>query len=220
LPKFLSRLASVLLLLASLVGNGVSAEDALTPHFAVYKVKIGVLRGQMKSQLRYDHGAYASESVVRPTGIARIVSRGLIVENSNFTVADGRVRAATYTGLDTLSKNGQDVSLVFNWAGGEVDGVADELQFDRPLVSGTVDRASLQYALMADLSSDRLRSEYVLQDVGETKVLSVTSAGSKDVKVPFGEFSVVGFLPVIIEQYRDGKLTGQVLLSEYSTPAG
>ncbi len=169
------------------------------------------------------------------------MSRGSIVENSNFTVADGRVRPDTYTGLDTLSKNGQDVSLVFNWAGGEVDGVADELQFDRPLVSGTVDRASLQYALMADLSSDRLRSEYVLQDVGETKVLSVTSAGSKLVKVPFGEFSVVGithsaanssrettlwcapalgFLPVIIEQYRDGKQTGQVLLFEYSTPAG
>jgi len=240
LPKFLSRLASVSLLLASLVGNVVCADDALQPHSAVYKVKIGVLRGQMKSQLELNHGVYVSNSVVQPTGIARIVSRGSIVENSTFTVADGRVRPATYTGFDTLSKNGQDVSLVFNWASNEMDGKADDLQFERQLVSGTIDRASLQYALMADLSSDRLRAEYVLQDIGETKVLSVTSAGSKVVEVPYGEFNVVGithraasssrettlwcapalgFLPVIIEQYRDGKLRGQVLLSTYSVSA-
>ena len=240
MPKQLYRLATVLLLLVSLIGDVVFAGDALTPHFAEYKVKIGVLRGQMKSQLELKNGVYESQSVVQPTGIARIISRGSIVEMATFAVVDGRVRSTTYTGHDTLSRKGQDVSLVFNWANSELDGAADQLQFDRALVSGTVDRASLQYALMADLASDRLRSEYILQDVGESKVLSISSAGSKVVRVPFGEFNVIGithraanssrettlwcapalgFLPVIIEQYRDGKLSGQILLSAYSGSA-
>ena len=90
---------------------------------------------------------------------------------------------------------------------------------------------------MVDLLYERSQMQYVLQEVGVVKVLTGTRSDTKTVQVPYGALEVVGithksgsssrsttlwcapslgYLPVIIEQYRDGKLKGRVVLSDYS----
>lgn len=212
------------------------ADQSLTPHIAEYKVQISVLRGRMSSRLDWQDGAYVVTTNIRPTGLARLVARGSIQERSRFDLANGRVRPTNHSGTDTLTSNGQDVELLFDWSASKVVGRAGGERVDRTLRRGAVDRTSLQYAIMFDLLNDRIRSKYYLQEASGEKTLTVTTGNTKTVKVPFGEFEVVGithasesssrsttlwcaqslgYLPVVIEQYRDGKLKGRVVLSDY-----
>ena len=99
------------------------------------------------------------------------------------------------------------------------------------------DRVSLQYGLMYDLLNGGERAEYFLQDAEELKPLSISNIGTKAVKVPFGRFNAVGiqhqrqgssrvttlwcveelgYLPVIIEQHRKGKLRLRAVLTKYN----
>lgn len=228
----------IVLIIVLLLNSAVLADRAPTPHFAEYKVKISILRGHMSTRLEWDEGKYIVSSNVRPTGIARLVARGSIQEQSLFTIVAGRVRPIMQRSADTLSTHGQNAEMYFDWSANEVVGTADGETFTTALSAGAVDRTSLQYALMVDLLNERLQSEYVLQELDGVKVLTVTRRETKTVKVPYGKLEVVGithisgsssrsttlwcapslgFLPVIIEQYRDGKLKGRVVLAEYST---
>ncbi len=128
----------------------------------------------------------------------------------------------------------------FDWDAQSVDGAVDGEPFTAKTMPGALDRISVQYALMYDLLNDKLRATYLLQESGEIRTLTVTNIGTKQVKVPFGEFEAVGiqhrtgkssrtttlwcveelgYLPVIIEQYRKGKIKGRVVLDQYVAAA-
>jgi hypothetical protein len=89
---------------------------------------------------------------------------------------------------------------------------------------------------MNDLMNGVHRDNYLLQDAEELKPLSITNLGTKPVQVPFGDFEAVGiqhqrpessrvttlwcveelgYLPVIIEQRRNGKLQLRAVLTDY-----
>lgn len=231
------RLLSIGLIVLAPAVCGAETDAYLVPHAAEYDVRIGLLRGTMSSQLDFIDGSYQSISIVNATGIARLIARGSIIEESTFKIVDGQLRPYRYTGSDHISSAGQDVSMSFDWTNSVIELRIDDQDIELELVPGAIDRASLQYALMNDLASGRVRDRYTIQDADETKVLNVRAAGKKTVKTPFAELTVVGvshqaagssrlttlwcapalgYLPVVIEQYRDGKLKGQVLLSAYS----
>lgn len=153
------------------------------------------------------------------------------------TVSDEGLRPQQFRSIDTLTKGGQSVDLMFDWAAHTVGGLIDGADFQTSLDSGVHDRVSLQYGLMLDLLSGIDRGDYALQDAERLKLLSVTNIGSKSVKVPFGTFEAIGiqqqaknstrvttlwcveelgFLPVIIEQHRKGKRQMQAVLTSYT----
>ncbi len=234
------RRVAVLLALLLMAGaaNSSAADKTLTPHRATYKVKISVLSGEMQSRLDLAGDEYAVSSTIKPRGLARLITRGSIQENSTFRIEDEHVRPTSYSSSDSLSKGGGDVRMSFDWEGlevfREVDGVASRAKLD----SVVVDRATLQYALMFDLLNRHIQREYVLIESDEVKKLAVTIKSEKTVKVPYGEYDVIGvshraeastrettlwcapslgYLPVIIEQYRDGKIQGTIVLTEYES---
>ena len=57
----------ILFVLACLAAPA-SAELTLTPHSAVYKLKISVLGGELKTSLKATPTGYEATHVVRPTG--------------------------------------------------------------------------------------------------------------------------------------------------------
>jgi hypothetical protein len=90
---------------------------------------------------------------------------------------------------------------------------------------------------MFDLLNGGARDSYFLQDAEELKPLSITNVGTRAVKVPYGRFDAIGiqhhregssrvttlwcveelgYLPVVIEQHRKGKLRLRAELSKYS----
>lgn len=234
------RRVAVVLALSLMAGTATSnaADKTLTPHRATYKVKISVLSGEMQSRLDLADDEYASSSTIKPRGLARLITRGSIQENSTFRIEDDRVRPTTYSSSDSLSKGGEDVSMSFDWEMLDVLRKVDEVESRTKLDSVVVDRATLQYALMFDLLNGNIQREYVLIESDEVKKLAVTIKSEKTVKVPFGEYEVIGishraetstrettlwcapslgYLPVIIEQYRDGKIQGTIVLTEYES---
>ena len=108
--------------------------------------------------------------------------------------------------------------------------------FDLDLQGPVHDRVSIQYQLMLDLLNKSASDEYVLIDHKGIKPLQISNIGNKKIKVPFGEFEAVGiqhrkqdsdrittlwcaeelgYLPVLIEQHRDGKLAVRAVLNKY-----
>ncbi len=95
---------------------------------------------------------------------------------------------------------------------------------------------SLQYGLMYDMLNGGEKDKYLLQDADELKALSISNVGTKMLKVPYGKFEAIGirhqregssrmttlwvveelgYLPVVIEQHRKGKLRLRAVLEKY-----
>jgi hypothetical protein len=106
-----------------------------------------------------------------------------------------------------------------------------------PLPGPVQDRVSIQFELMHELMNGEPADNYLMMNEEELRPIFVSNIGTKSVKVPFGKFDAVGiqhrnedssrvstlwcveelgYLPVIIEQHRDGKLRVRAVLSEYS----
>lgn len=236
--KSVRALLHAVLLSAIALLPAASAETHLTPHIAEYKVKVKVLSGKLRSEVRLTDEGYAAHSVLSAAGFASIFVRGDVSEQSLFsTTADG-VRPIRYSSQDRISKKDKFMEFEFDWDDMQVTGTINDEAVNLALEDQVHDRVSIQYELMLDLLNDRQRSEYVLLDDFETELLSVTNVGSRSVKVPFGEFEAVGiqhrkkkskserittlwcvreldYLPVIIEQHRKGKLAMRAVLTRY-----
>lgn len=220
---------------------GVSAETGetaamLTPHTARYDVSISVLGGTLTTDVTEAGAGFMATSVIVPTGMSRIVARGVIQESSFFLADDEGVLPAQYRSIDTLSSDDKIINLDFDWREQVVTGSINDEDFRSHLDGRVQDRVSLQYELMLDLLQGKARAEYSLLDGDELKLLQVRNIGTKEVKVPYGRFTATGiqhnkkdssrvttlwcaeeldYLPVIIEQHRDGKLRIRAVLTRY-----
>lgn len=214
-----------------------SATPLLTPHTAEYKVKISVLGGKLQTQFMKTDDGYEARSEIHATGLSRMLANGTIEEYSRFAVIGDTLRPTVYRSNDSISKDGQVVDFDFDWDASRVHGTIDGADYETELDGLVHDRVSLQYGLMYDLLNGVERAEYFLQDADELKTLSITNVGEQEVKVPFGRFTAIGiqhqaanssrvttlwcveelgYLPVVIEQHRKGKLRLRAVLEEYT----
>ncbi len=225
------------LLLLALYAAPLQAESTLTPHAATYKVKISVLGGQLNTELRATPNGYAAVHEIKPTGISRLFLRGTIRETSRFdTTADG-VRPREYESVDQLSRQKTNASISFDWESGEARGTVNGEEVVSVMDALAHDRVSIQYELMHDLLNGEPSPNYTMFEIDRLRPVNVSVVGKKTVTVPAGNFEVVGiqhqaegskristlwcaeelgFLPVIIEQHRKGKLRVRATLVEYT----
>jgi hypothetical protein len=224
-------------LIPVLLGSVALAETSLTPHAAEYKIKISVLGGKLHTRLQALENGYRAESSIEPTGMSSIIARGTIRENSVFLPSPDGLRPQHFRSDDTLTRGGETVDFEFDWAASEITGMLNGADFNAGIDGVVHDRVSLQYGLMHDLVNGIHRSEYSLQDAEKFKPLTITNIGKKLVNVPYGKFEAVGiqhqsegssrittlwcveelgFLPVIIEQHRKGKLQVRAVLTDYT----
>jgi hypothetical protein len=213
------------------------AESSLTPHSAEYKVKISILGGNLTTKLSATDSGYVAAHMIKATGMSRMIAGGSITESSQFDISNDGIRPTKYVSLDTLSRDKTKAEVWFDWDAGEARGTVNGENVMSELDDLAFDRVSIQYELMHDLLNGGLDTQYTLFDVDELKTINVSSAGRKRVKVPAGEFDAVGvrhqsenssrvttlwcveelgFLPVIIEQHRKGKLRVRATLRKYT----
>jgi hypothetical protein len=208
----------------------------LTPHKARYDVRISVLSGTLSSEVTAAEPGFMANTVIKPTGMSRMIARGVIQESSYFLLSPDGVQPAQYRSIDTLSSEDETVTLDFDWREHTVQGVVNDRSFHSELDGRVHDRVSIQYELMLDLLNGAAEEQYWMLDGDELKLLNVTSVGTRTVEVPFGTFDVtgiqhsrenssrvttlwcaekLGYLPVIIEQHRKGKLGVRAVLTSY-----
>ena len=224
------------------VGLGLAATSAtagphLTPHTAEYRIEISIVNGRLHTQFEKTENGYFADSVIEATGMSRILTRGSIREKSWFSERDGSILPNQYRSADTISSDKDVVDLDFDWYAREVTGLINGEDFRAPLDEEVHDRVSLQYGLMFELLNGGEREKYLLQDADELKPLTISNIGTKAVKVPFGRFNAIGiqhqregssrvttlwcveelgYLPVVIEQHRKGKLRLRAELTKYN----
>ncbi len=225
------------LLVAMLTTATAAAEERLTPHSAEYKVKISILSGKLNTRLQETDSGYEATHRIVPTGLARMLKRGSIEETSGFESTSDGVLPIRYVSTDTLSKDKTRADISFDWSTGAVTGTVNDEHVERVLEELAHDRVSIQYELMVDLMNGGPGETYILFDVDRLKTLNVSRVGTKEVKVPAGNYTAVGiqhqaegssrvttlwcveeldYLPVIIEQHRKGKLRMRAILSRYT----
>jgi len=226
----------LLILAVSLLGSGTSVAQGLTPHSAEYKVKISVLSGRLHTRLAATETGYEATHSIVPTGFARMFSKGRIEEFSGFDETDGGVLPVRYRSSDTLSKHKTQADVEFDWSEGAIVGTINNADFNNAIDSVVHDRVSIQYELMHDLMNGGTSGTYVLFDIDEFKTLNVSVIGNRKIKTPAGRFDAVGvqhqaegssrvttlwcveelgYLPVLIEQHRKGKLKMRASLTDY-----
>ena len=231
------RIREILVLLgATLLSVAALAEASLAPHSAVYKVKISVLGGQLNTELKASESGYIATHIVKPTGMSRMVSRGSIAESSEFRTADDGIRPTAYSSKDTISRDKTHAAIQFDWDAGEARGTVNGEELVSAMDAVAHDRVSIQYELMHDLLNGGPSPEYTMFEIDRLRTVNVRNIGRKAVKVPAGRFEAIGiqhqsegskrittlwcveelgYLPVIIEQHRKGKLKFRATLSKY-----
>ena len=217
-----------------------AAEIALTPYTAEYKVKISILSGRLTTELRPLVDGYEANHVIEPQGLASVLKDGKISEQSRFTAKANGVRASWYRSEDSLSSDETSAEVTFDWSASELSGTVNDEDI-RIMLDGIVhDRVAIQYQLMHDLLNGGPDERYVLFDIDEFKTLIVRTVGERKISTPAGNFQavgiqhqaenssrittlwcvkVLGYLPVLIEQHRKGKLRMRAELSTYAVLA-
>jgi hypothetical protein len=223
-------------LLLSMLTAGSAAAAGLTPHKVEYTVEISVLSGRLTTVVTAVGDGYMANSVIEPVGISRLVAHGAIQESSFFVTDEHGVRPEQYRSVDTLSTEDQNVSFDFDWRHDLVTGTVNDKPVRFELQGRVHDRVSIQYQLMLDLMNGRASDRYLMLDGDELKLLEVETIGRRRVKVPAGEFEAIGiqhhkqsssrvttlwcveelgYLPVVIEQHKDGKLRVRARMTKY-----
>ena len=218
-----------------LFANQAYADVPLVPHQAEYKVKISLVSGRLNTELRQTESGYVANHVIRPTGFSRVLSSGTMDVTSDFAIESRGVRPGHYIAIDNL-RDEPKINLTFDWDTNAVAGTIGEEYITLQLGGIAYDQLSIQYALMHDLLNQNLNSEYVLFDIDKMRVAKVTDAGSKQVRTKAGTFEAIGvrhqkkgssrittlwcveelgYLPVIIEQHKKGKLKFRAVLVSY-----
>jgi len=227
------------ILLATLVTMAMPAlaSDTFMPHEAEYKVKISVLGGKLNTSLQRSADGYVAHHVIKPTGVAALIAGGTIDELSEFSTGADGIRPSFYRTNDQISSDKERAEIQFDWSTGEASGQVNDKEVSQILSELAHDRVSIQYQLMHDLANGGARATYILFEVDKLKTLNVKSIGTKEVKVPAGTYNAVGiqhqasgssrittlwcveelgYLPVIIEQHKDGKLRLRATLKRYT----
>lgn len=214
--------------------------QALTPYSAEYKVKISVLSGRLATELRPTADGYEAIHVIEPQGLAKLLKNGEISEHSRFSEGADGIRATWYRSEDSLSSDPTRAEVSFDWSANEMSGTVNDEAVRFELDGIVHDRVAIQYQLMHDLLNGGPHERYVLYDIDEFKTLVVRSVGERRISTPAGDFTAIGiqhqaenssrvttlwcvpelgFLPVLIEQHRDGKLRMRAELRRYTALA-
>lgn len=231
------RLSSYLLLSLCLAVP-VQASGKLTPHVAEYSVRISVVSGRLRTELKATETGYSAEHTIRATGMSRLIAHGEITEVSDFGDGPDGLYPVAYRSNDTLSSDKSRADIRFDWGTNQAMGTVNGQGFDAMLEGLSHDRVSIQYELMHDLLNGGPSAQYRMFDIDEQKLLNIRAVGTREVKVPAGRFEAIGiqhqvenssrvttlwcveelgYLPVIIEQHRKGKLRVRAKLRSYSS---
>ena len=227
----------IVLLATSAAAQTKPTPGLLTPHSAEYKVRMSGLSGRLNTTLLPTPEGFEARHIVRPSGIARIFSSGTIDETASFVANPTGVSPLRYRSNDELTRDKTRADIRFDWAAGLAVGTLNEQPFEREIDGLAHDRVSIQYELMRDLLSGAASAEYQLFETDEMKQLEVEIVGEREVSVGAGRFDVVGirhrstgssrtttlwcaaeldYLPVIIEQHKDGKRRMRATLETYA----
>lgn len=209
----------------------------LAPFEASYKVLHGrTYAGDSHMVLsRDDDGRYEYRNNVEPRGLAKWFVKGKVYGGSSFRIVDGLPRPVSYES-DGPKKNDQQ-SITFNY---DLDQAfssyaGEQAVFD--LTPGTLDMLSMDIALMMCMKAGHELSSLSVVDKNQRRTYLYAIEGPESVDTEAGKYDAIkvrrqregssrhyqmwlapslDYLPVRVEQYKDGKVSNTLVLSSYN----
>jgi hypothetical protein len=239
-------LLAAALLVACLPWVGTWAQN--TPAIRTYQAAYGVEYkghhvGHAWFEVAYDAATdrFRFNSRTTAAGLARLLIPRPILESSEFTVADGRITPLRFSFEDGSRRGEDNFSLIFDWPGKLVRAEQGGEMTEIAIPEGTLDRATLQVALMRDMLVGLESRSYRLVDEDSVREYTVLADGSETLTTEAGTFDTrrfvqsrpdssrrtilwaapaLDFLPVRIEQQRAGETRMALLLEQvHQAPA-
>jgi hypothetical protein len=233
----IGRSMSVFLVAAGLpLAGAAEVDDSIATYRALYAVEYkGKPLGMSEFAVNYDaaRDVYRFESRTTAKGLLKLMTPNPIVESSEFRVEAGTIVPIDFAYEDGSRKGDDNVKIEFDWGKNSAVVTSDDGRRELSVAPGALDRGSLQVALMRDLATTGAPGSYLLADEDSVKPYAYTASGEETVKTGIGELQTLvlvqqresstrmtrlyvakelRYLPVRIEQHRDGELQTAFLL--------
>jgi hypothetical protein len=197
---------------------------------ATYRVEYkGIYAGNALFALHFDaeRQRYVFESRTQARGLAKLIRRHPAVERSEFLVRDGKIVPLQYAFDDGTRKGKRSNRIVFDWDRGVAMSTYKGITAEVPVKPGTLDRMTMQTAVMRDMGLPAGPAGYVLVDGNELKRYRYELVGTTNTDSALGSLLTkqyrqireggssrqlqiwvapsLNYMPVRMEQQRQGK---------------
>ena len=177
------------------VTDAFAADPALAPYTAKYQVEYkGRDAGLADFSLSYDaaQDLYTFQTYLKVKGLLRLIAPNAAIEHSVFVVRNGHIEPREFRYEDGTRKGGNNYQARFDWNTRKVV-LEGEQRVELDVAPGTLDRGSLQVALMHDMAARRTLGPYVLADEDSLKTFEYTLVGEERMQTPIGELAVLRY---------------------------
>ncbi len=190
LTNLLPCIAATLLVLAAASAQAAPLPD-FTAHYSAYKGSFRMVRTKVTLSRKDNEYTYTSFS--EPAGLLALFRSDTITERSQWVYHDGRIRPLSYHYLLKGGRN-KDVHLKFDWDRHVVSNTVQGHTWHMTIPDGTLDKFSVQLAVMLDLRDKHRPLSYAIADGGKLKHWSFTILGKETITTPAGTFEAVKLL--------------------------
>jgi hypothetical protein len=227
----------LLALLGSFAAGARAADDGIATYSAVYQVEYkGKDVGTSEFAVKYDaaQGVYEFTSRTQAKGLLKLISPKPAIERSRFKVEGGYIRPIEFWYEDGSRKGDKNQHVEFDWQRRVAVVTSEDGRREVALDDRSLDRGSMQVALMRDLAttgkpgsyqlaSDDSPQPYVYVDNGDAT--TATGLGSLQTRAftqqrenssratLFWFAPKLAFLPARIEQRRNGEVQTAMTLA-------
>ncbi|MEW5893224.1 MAG: DUF3108 domain-containing protein [Pseudomonadota bacterium] len=185
----------------------------------------GMPLGETERRLeRLANGDYLYATRTQATGVAALLMKDRIREESRFRFSKGRFLPLEYRYERSGGKQARSSSVQFDWKTRQARGNHNGEVWQVPVKPGVLDRLLYQLAVTYDLQTQRKRLSYQIAERGAVKQYDLAQAGEEILDTPLGPQATLKlqriegdyetslwlakglvYLPVRIEHTEDGK---------------
>lgn len=151
----------------------------------------GLRFATMTRQLsRRSHGDYIFRSESRATGLAKLVLKGHVIEQSHWRLAEERIYSQSYSYLRTGIKP-KSITARFDWSRGVILGSDGKETWRLDARPNMLDKLSYQLAIMLDLEAGKRFLEYEFVDEHAIKTYRFAVVSEEILETPIGKLRTV-----------------------------
>lgn len=236
MSRLSSRLALLLTVASVVLAAGTAGAQPTTPEFvATYRVEKSGMAARMIMTLRRDGELWRFESRSEPSGLLTLFDGAYISEYAVLEQRPAGFRPIAYEYNAEKKPSKRDVSSVFDWENGTLQSRRGDKARSAELQTGTFDRLSVLLAIMEKLRAGAETMTIPIASRGRIRIRQFVQEDEERIEVVAGRFDTVRvrqlrggskrnlvswfapsmhWLPVRMDQFREGKHVGRVELIE------
>lgn len=239
--RHVSVVALIVFLLCSLLHTTAHAQDlqngTITPFEVEYDVGNNLITaGSAKLSLKQEGDEWIYSLTTLPAGIFKLTGQGKIQEISVMTVSNQQLQPKRYTYRQD-EEDKRSIDAWFNWENNELTYRRKGIESTEQLNDPILDRLSVTLSVREQLRKGFEQAAVQVFDNGRIKTILFTNQGTESISTRLGRQNAIkvksinqggskkrvtttwfapdlDYVPVVIEQHKEGKLVARLTISK------